>query len=303
MIAAIGTLPNAEAVELLDGFSSVTSSLTLLRAVFPDGDHAAGLAASQRAVDLEGEGSPMRVVACSALGRDYYYGGKFDEADRWLEETCRLAPATGQWITAVTAWAYRSLIAATQGRDADRRDAEERATQLARDYGLESVAGPPYLAASVSGLEDGHAKEARDAAERGVAVLRRWGQPIMLAHALLLLTQTSRALGDYERAASALLEARAVIEGCPDPGILLTELLARSTPSSTGHRVSGTDELTDRELEVLRFLRGSLSKREIGQELFVSYDTIHTHTQSIYRKLGVSSRAEAVETAKSRGIL
>jgi DNA-binding NarL/FixJ family response regulator len=35
----------------------------------------------------------------------------------------------------------------------------------------------------------------------------------------------------------------------------------------------------------------------------VSYDTIHTHTQSIYRKLGVSSRAEAIEVGKSRGIL
>jgi len=303
VIASVDARPDALSVPLLDGSSSVTSNLTLLRAVFPDGDHGAGLAASEQAIDLEKEGSPWRAVACSAMGRDYYYGGKSEEADRWLAESFAQAPAAGLWLTAVTALAFRSLIAAAHGRDADRRDTAEQALQLARDHGLESVAGPPHLAAAVSSLEDGHAKQARDHAEKGVTVLRRWGQPLLLAHALLLLTQTSRAVGDYEGAASSLLEARAVIEGCADPGVLLAELLARSTPASTQRGMDGTDELTDRELEVLRLLRGSLSKREIGQELFVSYDTIHTHTQSIYRKLGVSSRAEAVEAAKSRGIL
>jgi LuxR family maltose regulon positive regulatory protein len=179
----------------------------------------------------------------------------------------------------------------------------EQATRLARDHGLENVAGPPHLAASVSSLEDGHAKQARDQAEWGATVLRRWGQPLLLAHALLLVTQTSRALGDYDRAASSLLEARAVIDGCPDPGVLLAELLAQLTPSSTRHGVSGTDELTDRELAVLRLLRGSLSEREIGHELFLTHNTIHSHTRSIYRKLGVSSRAEAVQAARARGLL
>ena len=47
--------------------------------------------------------------------------------------------------------------------------------------------------------------------------------------------------------------------------------------------------LTEREAAVLRLLRGSLSLREIGQELYLSQNTIKTHTQAIYRKLGVSS--------------
>jgi LuxR family maltose regulon positive regulatory protein len=125
----------------------------------------------------------------------------------------------------------------------------------------------------------------------------------MLAHALLLLTQISRTLGDYHGAAAALDEARIVIEGCPDPGILLSGLLTELTPSSTRHEATGTDDLTERELVVLRLLRGSLSEREIGQELFLAHNTIHSHTRSIYRKLGVSSRAEAVEAARSRGLL
>jgi LuxR family maltose regulon positive regulatory protein len=303
VIAAIEAVPGALAVPLLDGFSSVEASLTLLRAVFPDGDHATGLRASRQAVDLEREGSPLRAVACSALGRDYYYATEFDEAVRWLAEACALAPPAGQWITAVTALAYRSLIAGEQGRDADRRDAAEQAAQLARDHGLETVAGPPHLAVAASSLADGHADRARAQAEEGVAVLRRWGQPLMLAHALLLLTQISRVLGDYEGAASSLHEARTIIESCQDPGILLAEWLAELTPSSTRRVGTGTEDLTERELAVLRLLRGSLSEREIGNELFLTHNTIHSHTRSIYRKLGVSSRAEAVEAARSRGLL
>jgi ATP/maltotriose-dependent transcriptional regulator MalT len=302
-IAAVEAMPGARTVPLLDGFSSVESSLTMLRAVFPDGDHGIGMRAAQRAVDLEKEGSPWRAVACSAMGRDYYYEAEFDEADRWLDESYALAPGSGQWLTAVTALAYRSLIAGAQGRDADRRAIAERAVQLARDHGLETVAGPPHLAVAVSSLEEGHAERARAHAEEGVAVLRRWGQPLMLAHALLLLTQISRVYGDYGGAASALHEARAIIEGCPDPGIFLAARLAELTPSSTLQEGTGTDDLTERELAVLRLLRGSLSEREIGNELFLTHNTIHSHTRSIYRKLGVSSRAEAVEAARSRGLL
>ena len=60
--------------------------------------------------------------------------------------------------------------------------------------------------------------------------------------------------------------------------------------------------LTEREIAVLHLLGGTLSLREIGQELFVSANTVKTHTQAIYRKLGVSSRTEAVEQGRELGI-
>jgi LuxR family maltose regulon positive regulatory protein len=303
VVAAVEALPGALDVPLLDGFSSVEESLTMLRAVFPDGDHGAGLLASRHAVDLVEGGSPWRAVACSAMGRDCFYDGEFDEAVRWLVEACELAPRTGQWLTEVTALAYRSLIAAAQGRDADRQDTAGRAMQLARDHGLDTIAGPPHLAAAVSSLEEGHAEQAQAHAEEGVAVLRRWGQPLMLAHALLLLAQISRAAGDHETAASSLREAGTVLEGCRDPGAFLSALLAELTPSPIRHTGTVNGDLTERELVVLRLLRGSLSEREIGQELFLTHNTIHSHTRSIYRKLGVSSRAEAIEAAESRGLL
>jgi LuxR family maltose regulon positive regulatory protein len=54
---------------------------------------------------------------------------------------------------------------------------------------------------------------------------------------------------------------------------------------------------------VLRLLRGTLSLREIGRELHLSQNTIKTHVQVIYRKLGVSTRPAAVETGRETGIL
>jgi len=63
-----------------------------------------------------------------------------------------------------------------------------------------------------------------------------------------------------------------------------------------------TEPLTEREVAVLRMLGGTLTLREIGNELYVSANTVKTHTQAIYRKLGVSSRREAVAHGKRLGI-
>ena len=61
--------------------------------------------------------------------------------------------------------------------------------------------------------------------------------------------------------------------------------------------------LSERELTVLKYLSTRLATREIAAELFVSMNTFRTHTKSIYRKLGVDSRAAAVEAAREYGIL
>ena len=49
---------------------------------------------------------------------------------------------------------------------------------------------------------------------------------------------------------------------------------------------------------MLRLFPSALSQREIGAELFLSINTVKTHTRSIYRKLGVAARDEAVERAR-----
>ncbi len=59
----------------------------------------------------------------------------------------------------------------------------------------------------------------------------------------------------------------------------------------------------DGELAVLRLLASDRSVRQIGEELFLSFNTVRSHTRSIYRKLGVNTRAEAVARAEARGLL
>ena len=62
------------------------------------------------------------------------------------------------------------------------------------------------------------------------------------------------------------------------------------------------EPLTEREVAVLRLLGSPLSLREIGAVLYVSPNTVKTHTQAIYRKLGVSARQDAVVEANHLGI-
>jgi len=54
---------------------------------------------------------------------------------------------------------------------------------------------------------------------------------------------------------------------------------------------------------VLRLLQGTLSLRDIGRELYLSPNTIKTHTRALYRKLGVSDRQDAVVKARELGIM
>ena len=63
------------------------------------------------------------------------------------------------------------------------------------------------------------------------------------------------------------------------------------------------EELTERELAVLRYLPSRLSQREIAGELYVSLNTVKTHCKAIYRKLGVDRRQAAVHTARGHGLL
>jgi LuxR family maltose regulon positive regulatory protein len=63
-------------------------------------------------------------------------------------------------------------------------------------------------------------------------------------------------------------------------------------------RLDVVEPLTERERDVLRFLPSRLTMREIADELFISVNTLKFHLKLIYRKLGVSSRAEAAEVAR-----
>src|SRR5262249_51784156 len=127
---------------------------------------------------------------------------------------------------------------------------------------------------------------------------RRGGWRLELATALITLARLKRRLGAHDEARSLAREARQVLATCPDPGSL-AELLARTEralqPPTTRRAVVAEDaDLSERELAILRLLASTMSQREIGSELYVSFNTVKSHTRTIFRKLGVSSRADAV---------
>jgi LuxR family maltose regulon positive regulatory protein len=61
--------------------------------------------------------------------------------------------------------------------------------------------------------------------------------------------------------------------------------------------------LSDRELQVLRLLDSELSGPEIARRLFVSPNTLRTHTKHIFTKLDVTNRRAAVRQARERGLM
>jgi len=63
------------------------------------------------------------------------------------------------------------------------------------------------------------------------------------------------------------------------------------------------DPLSDREVQVLRLLDTELSGPQIARELFISHNTLRTHTKHIFTKLDVTTRRAAVRRARERGLL
>jgi LuxR family maltose regulon positive regulatory protein len=89
----------------------------------------------------------------------------------------------------------------------------------------------------------------------------------------------------------------------PDDSQFLVELLAGMRPAAGQPVAPLVVELSSRELEVLRYLPTMYNAGEIAGELHVSVNTIKAHLRSIYRKLDVSRRREAVVRARGLGIL
>ncbi|MDZ5620071.1 LuxR C-terminal-related transcriptional regulator [Nocardioides sp. HM23] len=84
---------------------------------------------------------------------------------------------------------------------------------------------------------------------------------------------------------------------------LLRDLLAGVEPEPTATSVTLEEPLKERELAVLRFLSTNLTAAEIGNELFLSVHTVKTHMRKLYAKLGVHTRAEAVQQGRALGLL
>jgi LuxR family maltose regulon positive regulatory protein len=78
---------------------------------------------------------------------------------------------------------------------------------------------------------------------------------------------------------------------------------ARAPVPGQRQAASSADPLSDRELQVLRLLDSELTGPQIARELFVSHNTVRTHTKHIFTKLDVTNRRAAVLRARERGLI
>jgi LuxR family maltose regulon positive regulatory protein len=83
----------------------------------------------------------------------------------------------------------------------------------------------------------------------------------------------------------------------------IAALMARDAQGGARLRAQSYWSLTEREREVLAYMRSIMTAAEIADALYISVNTVKTHERSIYRKLGAGSRRDALKTAAKRGIL
>lgn len=79
--------------------------------------------------------------------------------------------------------------------------------------------------------------------------------------------------------------------------------MARHAQGQPNLRTRSYWTLTDREREVLAYMRSVMTAAEIAEALYISVNTVKTHERSIYRKLGATGRRDALKTAAERGIV
>jgi LuxR family maltose regulon positive regulatory protein len=133
--------------------------------------------------------------------------------------------------------------------------------------------------------------------DRGIRLRRLWGHPLETADALAVAAPVVAAERGRFAAGAMIAEARLLVDACADSGCLPDRLAAATRVALPRPAAGAHDELTPRERAVLRLLAQGHSKRRIAEELTISFNTVHSHTKAVYRKLGVSSRNEAVERA------
>jgi LuxR family maltose regulon positive regulatory protein len=132
-----------------------------------------------------------------------------------------------------------------------------------------------------------------DAAAATAAIEDALGRAAVGGH-VRVFVEAGPSVAELVRAAS--------VEGAAGPHAqrVLAAFGAAPTPPAAGTGL--VDELSPRELDVLRLLRSDLSGPDIARELLVSLNTLRTHTKNIYAKLGVNNRREAVRRAAELGL-
>jgi LuxR family maltose regulon positive regulatory protein len=132
-----------------------------------------------------------------------------------------------------------------------------------------------------------------------------YADPTLAVRARIEMTRVYLALSDFAGARTLMREIDEVLRRRPDLGTLVGEAEALRTQLSRQHGTAtpGASALTAAELRLLPMMSTHLTVPEIAAELYVSPHTIKAEVKSIYRKLGATSRSQAITRARELGLL
>ena len=252
--------------------------------------------------------SEWRAVSLALRGIAEHLLGDRDAAIASLESATDLAESALPGLAAVC-MAQRAMVAIERSDWAVATELTDAATATAQVHDLsdDPLMALVFAAAAACRAHEGRSDEAKHDLRAGIGLLASFGDSIawyaaearvLLAHASLWLADVVGArtlLAQASRLARRMADARS-FERWFDEAWAYMDTLAETS-------LVGPSALTIAELRILRFLPTHRSFREIGTQLGVSPNTVKTQAHAIYRKLGVASRSEAVESAVATGLL
>jgi LuxR family transcriptional regulator, maltose regulon positive regulatory protein len=276
----------------------------LLRSFFVAGGVQSAYQAALRAV-AEAPVPVWKGAALAGLAQCSCLLGEHHAAAEAASQAMALLPEDANMLSLASG--YLALAECHAGRPQRAERAARRIVNLveSRNLALSGTTAICYAGLGAALTAQGYLAEAGDRLSLAVEVYQAGSPSVWLAHALILLAACRHAAGDNAQAREALESATAILDRIPDPGILPAlaasqqgKLLAPARrPASYGQ------ELTEREVVVLKLLAAGLTLREIAAQLNVSHNTVKTQVRMAYRKLGAGARAQALQQAAKLGIL
>lgn len=286
-------------------FDTMITAPLRINVALGSGDVATALTTAQLVTDIDDLWSRPAELA-TAIGAAYTWSGFAADAAKVLAVAVARARAEQRFTAHVMALISIAINEVEQAHDLAAHAAAVEAVSTAESFGLAAYHGvAPAFAVRARTAPD--AGSARSDVSHALSLARRASTDLGLAYVLTTCGDTLLDLGD-DAGAPLVDEARGLIGRCVDPGIAGRYLartesrhhLRRLPAAST---VSQTEQLTERELAVLRYLPTKLSQRDISSELYVSLNTVKTHCSAIFRKLGVGDRKSAVQAARDLHLL
>jgi LuxR family maltose regulon positive regulatory protein len=256
-----------------------------------------------------GEAGPAFVSVMAAFSHALYLAGELDEATEAARAAVEHPDLSRRQPSHAVALSVLAFAAAEQGRVTVARVHVAAAATVIRETGLGTdwVGGVAAAASAVVHREEGNLPQAEREAENAAHIRRTQGACVELAWTLLLLADIRRRRGRLVEARNTLEETRGVLGELENAGRLEALLAVEKQELADAlERAAAGDPLerpSESELAVLELMASDLSLREIASDLFLSLNTVKSHSRGIYRKLGVSSRAAAIARAGALGLL